>query len=140
MGWIYLSFKNMVEDDAKNFIVANFEDGTYDGDTDWSEVFDDMYDSDDVTGNASSAGHPDCFLMTYEPDGEKIANMFADEDIREMLESEYGDEVPWYEFVGHGQEGITKFDAWIRIAMLCELNDDLYKYFEQVQKDFSKEN
>lgn len=24
---IYLSFKNMVEDDAKNFIVANFEDG-----------------------------------------------------------------------------------------------------------------
>jgi hypothetical protein len=140
MGWIYLSFKNMVEDDAKNFIVANFEDGTYDGDTDWSEVFDDMYDSDDVTGNASSAGHPDCFLVTYEPDGEKIANMFADEDIREMLESEYGDEVPWYEFVGHGQEGITKFDAWIRIAMLCELNDDLYKYFEQVQKDFSKEN
>lgn len=94
MGWIYLSFKNMVEDDAKNFIVANFEDGTYDGDTDWSEVFDDMYDSDDVTGNASSAGHPDCFLVTYEPDGEKIANMFADEDIREMLESEYGDEVP----------------------------------------------
>ena len=140
MGWIYLSFKNMVEDDAKNFIVANFEDGTYDGDTDWSEVFDDMYDSDDVTGNASSAGHPDCFLVTYEPDGEKIANMFADEDIREMLESEYGDEVPWYEFVGHGQEGITKFDAWIRIAMLYELNDDLYKYFEQVQKDFSKEN
>lgn len=140
MGWIYLSFKNMVEDDAKNFIVANFEDGTYDGDTDWSDVFDDMYDSDDVTGNASSAGHPDCFLVTYEPDGEKIANMFADEDIREILESEYGDEVPWYEFVGHGQEGITKFDAWIRIAMLCELNDDLYKYFEQVQKDFSKEN
>ena len=29
MGLIYLSFKNMVEDDAKNFIVANFEDGTY---------------------------------------------------------------------------------------------------------------
>lgn len=140
MGWIYLSFKNMVEDDAKNFIVANFEDGTYDGDTDWSEVFDDMYDSDDVTGNASSAGHPDCFLVTYEPDDEKIANMFADEDIREMLESEYGDEVPWYEFVGHGQEGITKFDTWIRITMLCELNNDLYKYFEQVQKDFSKEN
>lgn len=27
MGLIYLSFKNMVEDDAKNFIVANFEDG-----------------------------------------------------------------------------------------------------------------
>ena len=140
MGWIYLSFKNMVEDDAKDFIVANFEDGTYDGDTDWSEVFDDMYDTDDVTGNASPAGHPDCFLVTYEPDGEKIANMFADEDIREMLESEYGDEVPWYEFVGHCQEGITKFDAWIRIAMLCELNDDLYKYFEQVQKDFGKEN
>lgn len=140
MGWIYLSFKNMVEDDAQHFIVANFEDGTYDGDTDWSEVFDDMYYTDDVTGNASSAGHPDCFLVTYEPDGEKIANMFADEDIRELLESEYGDEVPWYEFIGHGQEGITKFDAWIRIAMLCELNDDLYKYFEQVQKDFSKEN
>lgn len=33
MGFIYLSFKNMVEDDAQNFIVANFEDGTYDGDT-----------------------------------------------------------------------------------------------------------
>lgn len=32
MGWIYLSFKNMVEDDAKNFIVANFEDGTDDDD------------------------------------------------------------------------------------------------------------
>ena len=42
MGWIYLSFKNMVEDDAQHFIVANFEDGTYDGYTDWSEVFDDM--------------------------------------------------------------------------------------------------
>lgn len=27
MGVIYLSFKNMVEDDAKNFIVSNFEDG-----------------------------------------------------------------------------------------------------------------
>lgn len=142
MGWVYLSFKNMVEDDAKNFIVANFEDGTYDGDTDWSEVFDDMYYSDDVTGNASSAGHPDCFLVTYKfkPDCEGIANMFADEDIRATLEYTYGDEVPWNEFIGHGQDGITKFDTWIRIAMLCELNDDLYKYFEQVQKDFGKEN
>lgn len=142
MGWTYLSFKNMVEDDAKNFIVANFEDGTYDGDTDWSEVFDDMYYSNDVTGNASSAGHPDCFLVTYKfkPDCEGIANMFADEDIRETLEYTYGDEVPWDEFVGHGQDGITKFDTWIRIAMLCELNDDLYKYFEQVQNDFGKEN
>ena len=142
MDWTYLSFKNMVEDDAKNFIVANFEDGTYDGDTDWSEVFDDMYYSNDVTGNASSAGHPDCFLVTYKfkPDCEGIANMFADEDIRETLEYTYGDEVPWDEFVGHGQDGITKFDTWIRIAMLCELNDDLYKYFEQVQNDFGKEN
>lgn len=142
MGWTYLSFKNMVEDDAKNFIVANFEDGTYDGDTDWSEVFDDMYYSNDVTGNASSAGHPDCFLVTYKfkPDCEGIANMFADEDIRETLEYTYGDEVPWDEFVGHGQDGITKFDTWIRIAMLCELNDDLYKYFEQVQNDFGKDN
>ena len=99
-----------------------------------------MYDSDDATGNASLAGHPDCFLVSYEPDGEKIANMFADEDIRETLEDTYGNEVPWYEFAGHGQEGINKFDAWIRIAILCELNDDLYKYFEQVQKDFGKEN
>lgn len=142
MGWIYLSFKNMVEDDAKNFIVANFEDGTYDCDTDWSEVFDDMYYADDVTGNASSAGHPDCFLVTYKfkPDCEGIANMFADKDIRELLEYTYGDDVPWDEFIGHGQDGITKFDTWIRIAMLCELNDDLYKYFEQVQKDFGKEN
>lgn len=94
MGWIYLSFKNMVEDDAQHFIVANFEDGTYDGDTDWSEVFDDMYDSDDVTGNASLAGHPDCFLVSYALDYEKIAFMFADEDIRETLEDTYGDEVP----------------------------------------------
>lgn len=140
MGLIYLSFKNMVEDDAKNFIVANFEDGTYDGDTDWSEVLDDMYDSDDVTGNVSLAGHPDCFLVSYAPDHEKIAFMFDDVDIREILEDTYGDEVPWHEFVGHGQDGITKFGTYIRIAMLCELNDDLYKYFEQVQKDFGKEN
>lgn len=140
MGVIYLSFKNMVEDDAKNFIVANFEDGTYDGDTDWSEVFDDMYYSDDVTGNASSAGHPDCFLVSYAPDYEKIAFMFADEDIRATLEDMYCGEVPWDEFIGHGQDGITKFDTWIRIAMLYELNDDLYKYFEQVQSDFDKEN
>lgn len=141
MGVIYISFKNMVEDDAKNFIVANFEDGTYNADTDWSdEVFDDLYFSDDVTGNASSAGHPDCFLVTYSPDYEMIANMFADEDIRELLESQYGNEVPWYEFIGHGQDGITKFDTWIRVAMLCELNDDLYKYFEQAQKAFGKEN
>jgi hypothetical protein len=89
MGLAYLSFKNMVEDDAKNFIVANFEDGTYSADTDWSEVFDDMYYSDDVTGNASSAGHPDCFLVTYGPDREKIANAFADKDIRETLEYTY---------------------------------------------------
>lgn len=140
MGVIYLSFKNMVEDDAKNFIVANFEDGTYSADTEWDEVFDDMYYSDVVTGNASSAGHPDCLLVTYAPDYEKIAFMFSDEEIRETLEYTYGDEVPWDEFIGHGQDGITKFDAWIRIAMLCELNDDLYKYFEQVQSDFEKEN
>lgn len=99
-----------------------------------------MYYSYDVTGNASSAEHPDCFLVTYGPDREKIASAFADEDIRELLEDQYGDEVPWHEFVGHGQDGITKFVTWIRIAMLCELNDDLYKYFEQVQKDFGKEN
>lgn len=137
---IYLSFKNMVEDDAKNFIVSNFEDGTYNSDTEWDEVFDDMYYSDDVTGNASSAGHPDCFLVSYAPDYEKIAFMFSDEEIRETLEYTYGDDVPWHEFVGRGQDGITKFDTWIRIAMLYELNDDLYKYFEQVQNDFGKEN
>ena len=27
MGWIYRSFENMVNEDAMNFIVANFEDG-----------------------------------------------------------------------------------------------------------------
>lgn len=140
MGWIYLSFKNMVEDDAKNFIVANFENGTYNADTDWEEVRDDMFTSDEVCGNASFAGHHDCFLVTYEPDSEKIANMFVDEEIRELLEDDYGMEVPWYEFAGHGQNGITKLDAWIRTAMLGQLNDDLYKYFEQVQKDFGKEN
>lgn len=78
--------------------------------------------------------------MTYESDSEKIANMFVDEEIRKLLEDDYGMEVPWYEFAGHGQDGITKFDAWIRIAMLGQLNDDLYKYFEQVQKYFGKEN
>lgn len=140
MGVVYLSFKNMVEDDAKNFIVANFEDSTYNAVTEWDEVFDDMYYSDDVTGNASSAGHPDCFLVSYAPDYEKIAFMFTDEEIRETLEYTYGVGVPWDEFIGHGQDGITKFDTWIRIAMLCELNDDLYEYFEQVQKDFGKEN
>lgn len=140
MGWSYTSFNHMVEHDAKNFIVENFEDGTYNADTEWDEVFDDMYFSDDVTGNASSTGHPDCFLVMYGPDREKIANAFADEDIRELLEDTYGDEVPWYEFIGHGQDGITKFNTWIRIAMLCELNDDLYKYFEQVQNDFGKED
>lgn len=140
MGWTYFSFKHAVKDDAKKFIVSNFEDGAYNADAEWNEVFDDMCYSDDVTGNASSAGHPDCFLVTYGPDREKIASAFADEDIREILEDTYGDEVPWHEFVGHGQDGITKFVTWIRIAMLCELNDDLYKYFEQVQKDFEKEN
>lgn len=140
MGLIYLSYKNMVEDDAKNFIFANFENGTYNVDTEWEEVYDDMFKSDDVCGNASSAGHPDCFLVTYAPDYEMIANMFADEDIRELLEDDYGIEVPWYEFVGHGQDGITKMDVWIRTAMLGQLNDELYKYFEQVQKDFDKEN
>lgn len=140
MSWTYLSFNNMVEEDAKNFIVSNFEDGTYNADTEWDEVFDDMYCSDDVTGNASLAGHPDCFLVLYAPDYEKIAFMFADEEIRELLEDMCGDEVPWYKFVWHGQDGINKFDTWIRIAMLYELNDDLYKYFEQVQSDFDKEN
>lgn len=140
MGFIYLSFKNMVEDDAMTFITANFEDGTYNGDTEWEEVFDDMYTSNEVCGNASFAGHPDCFFVSYAPDREKIAFMFADEDVRETLEDEYGDAVPWYEFIGHGQEGITKFDSWLRVAVLCKLNDDLYKYFEQVQKDFGKEN
>lgn len=27
MSWTYLSFNNIVEEDAKNFIVSNFEDG-----------------------------------------------------------------------------------------------------------------
>lgn len=27
MGWTYFSFKHAVEDDAKKFIVSNFEDG-----------------------------------------------------------------------------------------------------------------
>lgn len=57
MGWIYFSFKNMVEDDAKDFIVANFENGTYNADTDWEEVCDDMFTSNEVCGNASFAGH-----------------------------------------------------------------------------------
>lgn len=140
MGWIYLSYKNMITDDAKDFIVTNFEDGTYNSDTEWEEVYDDMFDSDDVCGNASPAGHPDCPLVTYAPDCEKIANMFADNDIRATIEDDYGSEVPWDEFVGHGQEGITKFDTWIRIAMLAEVNENLWKYFNQVQKDFGKEN
>lgn len=140
MSWIYNYYYNMVKDDAKSFIDYNVSDGTYNADTDWDEVYDDMFGSDEVCGNASYAGHPDCFLVTYAPDCEKIAHMFTDERIRELLEDDYGAEVPWYDFVGRGQDGITKMDAWIRTAMLGHLNDDLYKYFEQVQKDFGKEN
>ena len=67
MGWIYLSFKNMVEDDAKNFIVANFENDTYNADTDWEEVCDDMFDSDEVCGNAGYAdGHEDGYDTGYD--------------------------------------------------------------------------
>lgn len=139
MGLIYLSYKNMVEDDAKNFIDYNISDGTYNADTDWDEVYDDMFDSNEVCGNASFAGHPDCFLVTYEPDYEKIAFMFTDESIRELLEDDYGTEVPWYDFVGRGQDGITKMDAWIRTAMLGQLNDELYNYFKNAQENIDKE-
>lgn len=139
MGLIYLSYKNMVEDDAKNFIDYNISDGTYNADTDWDEVYDDMFDSDEVCGNASPAGHPDCFLVTYAPDYEKIAHMFTDESIRELLEDDYGTEVPWYDFVGREQDGITKMDVWIRTAMLGQLNDELYNYFKNAQENIDKE-
>lgn len=139
MGLIYLSYKNMVEDDAKNFIDYNISDGTYNADTDWDEVYDDMLCSNEVCGNASYAGHPDCFLVTYAPDCEKIAHMFTDESIRELLEDDYGAEVPWYDFVGRGQDGIIKMDAWIRTAMLGQLDDELYNYFKNAQENIDKE-
>ena len=139
MSWIYNYYYNMVEDDAKNFIDYNISDGTYNADTDWDEVYDDMFDSNEVCGNASYAGHPDCFLVTYAPDCEKIGHMFTDERIRELLEDDYGDEVPWYDFVGRGQDGIIKMDAWIRTAMLGQLNDELYNYFKNAQENIDKE-
>lgn len=139
MSWIYNYYYNMVEDDAKSFIDYNISDGTYNADTDWDEVYDDMSASNEVCGNASYTGHPDCFLVTYAPDCEKIAHMFTDERIRELLEDDYGAEVPWYVFVGREQDGITKMDAWIRTAMLGQLNDELYNYFKNAQENIDKE-
>lgn len=118
----------MVEDDAKDFIVANFENGTYNADTDWEEVCDDMFTSDEVCGNGSQYKHG--YQSGYE-DGFEAAKKEKYEDMSREYDSGRN--------LGY-EEGYDDVYAAAEVDAYNEGYDEGQKYERQLQKETNFEN
>lgn len=120
--------------DGIDFIDSNISLGVYDEDTDFDDIYDDMFVSDDVCGNGYS-GH------TLLNDADYMELIF-DDDIVNSLAMDFGITINDFcnHCFGHGNEGRKWIDCIIRCYFLDlgDVRPKLQDYWNERQDDMQQ--
>ena len=125
----YEEYCKAVLSDAEDVIAGNFDDGYYDAETDFADVYDMLFDDDAVTGNASGS----YTFNAYEAK-ENVKDALYDDNILEALENMGVDKEEVFSQVLNRNYEIL--DVMIRCAVLSgKVYSDVEAYFNNCQSD-----
>lgn len=125
----YEEYCKSVLSDAEDVIAGNFDDGYYDAETDFADVYDMLFVDDAVTGNASGS-----YTFNANQAKENVKDALFDEKILEALENMGVDKEEVFSQVLN--RGYEILDVMIRCAVLSgEVYSDVEAYFNNCQSD-----
>lgn len=124
----YNDYYTAVTSDAEDFIAENFDNGYYDAETDFADVYDALFVEDSVTGNASGS-----YTFNAYQAKENIKDAMFDDDILAALENMgvSGEEV-YSQLLNKNYETL---DVYIRCAILGDVCGDIEAYFNDCQSN-----
>lgn len=124
----YNDYCNAVVSDSEDVIAERFDNGYYNAETDFADVFDHLFVDDAVTGNASGS-----YTFNAYRAKENVKDAMFDDDIFAALEN-----------VGVSKEDVVSrilnqeyetLDVYIRCAVLSDVYGDIEAYFNDCQSD-----
>lgn len=130
---IYDDYCKAVISDAEDVIAENFDDGSYDAETDFADVYDNLFVDDAVTGNASGS-----YTFNAYQAKENVKDAMFDDYILAALEN-----------MGVSKENIASYifnqeyetlDVCIRCAILSEVYGDIEAYFNDCQSNCEEQD
>lgn len=124
---LYNEYYAEVLEDGKKFIKSLVDDGTYTNDTDFDEIYDDMFTSDEVCRNASQ----------YNTDwNDHIDEVIFDKEIMDGLKYDFDFGVyGMTEILGKGNHGRSYLDCTVRCWMLGNVSPELEDYFNKLAEE-----
>lgn len=125
----YEDYCKAVLSDAEDAIAENFDNGWYDAETDFADVYDELFVNDAVTGNASGS-----YTFNAYQAKENVKDALFDDDILAALENMGVDKEEVFSQVLNKDYEIL--DVMIRCAVLsCKLYSDVKAYFNDCQSN-----
>lgn len=125
----YDEYCKAVLSDAEDAIAENFDNGWYDAETDFADVYDALFVDDSVTGNASGS-----YTFNAYKAKENVKDVLFDDNILAALEDMGVDKEEVFSQVLNKDYEIL--DVMIRCAVLsCELYSDVKAYFNDCQSN-----
>lgn len=125
----YEEYCKAVLSDAEDAIAENFDNGWYDAETDFANVYDELFVNDAVTGNASGS-----YTFNAYQAKENVKDALFDDYILAALENMGVDKEEVFSQVLNKNYEIL--DVMIRCAVLsCELYSDIEAYFNDCQSN-----
>lgn len=125
----YEEYCKAVLSDAEDVIAENFDSGWYDAETDFANVYDELFVNDAVTGNASGS-----YTFNTCQAKENVKDALFDDDILAALENMGVDKEEVFSQVLN--KNYETLDVMIRCAILsCEVYSDVEAYFNDCQSN-----
>lgn len=124
----FIDYRNAVISDAEDVIAEYFDNGTYDEETDFNDVYDNLFVDDTVTGNASGS-----YFFNAAKAREAVADAIWDDKILDAL-SEIGisgDRIAQY----LRDNDAESLDVCIRCAILGDVCGEIADYFHDCQSN-----
>lgn len=124
MANVYDYYYDSVLEDGKDFIKNAVDNGDYNAETDFdNEVYDDMFESDEVCRN--------CSPYNYDCDDQMVMEAFFDKEIMDGLRFDFDfGAYGFSQIAGKGDEGKGYLDSTIRCWMLGNVAPELETYFK----------
>lgn len=124
----YNDYCNAVTSDAEDVIAENFDNGYYDAETDFADVYDALFVADSVTGNVSGS-----YTFNAYQAKENVKDAMFDDYILAALENMgvSGEEV----FSQLLNKNYETLDVYIRCAILGDVYGDIEAYFDDCQSN-----
>lgn len=118
----YNDYYQQVKNDAIAAIDEQFDYGYWDKDTQWDEVYDNLFVDDAVTGNGSGS-----YTFNREKSRENVSDAIWDDRILQALANIGCDSEQLAEYLRDNDP--ESIDVTIRCAMLGEVYSEIEEYF-----------